>query len=205
MFNDIKDYLRSMKKTLFIMWVIFLAVSILGGMLVALYGADQVMELEKIVQDTIGQLGEEIFAEDVSLPVIPLFINNVRASFMATALGLIPFLRLPILSFIINVLLIPVVLGAINLGNPMGVVSAFVLGVLPHGIIELTAILISIIMGLRICRSISWAIRGKSGEMRPGEIIMLSVKTFVLVVIPALAVAAVIEIYVTTAILGITI
>lgn len=163
-----------------------------------------------------------------------LFYHNSRASLLAAAAGLIPFVSLPILDPLANgaaLGLIAAISGRQGLNVPMLLLK----GVVPHGIFEIPAVLyatsIGIFISVELGKKIWAALRGAKGEPasgdgeighdvaspRPegpaaipadpndspaappsfGEILAQAVRSFVLVVLPLLLVAAFIEAYIT--------
>lgn len=132
-------------------------------------------------------------AEAMGLDPVMLFFHNLQASGTAVLLGLAPFLFLPLLALFINA----VVLGA-ALGSMFGFGMAAqwaVAGILPHGIFELPALLLSFALGFTLCRKLTARICRR--RARPLRAIGCTLLMFVLFVLPLLAVAAAVECWVT--------
>ena len=73
---------------------------------------------------------------------------------------------------------------------------AFFAGILPHGVFELPALILSLAAGLFLCQSINAYIRhNEKGVMKP--LLLNLLRLVALVVLPLLIVAAVMEAYVT--------
>jgi uncharacterized membrane protein SpoIIM required for sporulation/ABC-type transport system involved in multi-copper enzyme maturation permease subunit len=129
-----------------------------------------------------------------------LFINNTRAILTILVAGLVSFSVLGILLYLVNIGLIGGLFGAFELlGIPPW--PLFLAGVLPHGIFEIPALMIGSAAVLYIGVALVTPQTGKS----MGEVIVTLladwVKIFIGVVVPLLALAAVIESYVTPVIL----
>lgn len=153
---------------------------------------------EEIVNDVMDRFFKDlghIFNEDMSINVFSLFFNNLRASFIMMVIGWIPLLFLPLLTLGINGLIIGIALKMTSLTgiNPL---KMLVLGIVPHGIFEIPALLISFLLGVFICKNISKRIfRGDTFYLR--DVFLFTIKEFVIKVIPLLIIAAIIESYIT--------
>lgn len=130
------------------------------------------------------------------LPAPLLFFHNARTTVVFLLLGLVSFSTLGLTLFIANIALVGGVMGAASLVG-FSPVLAFAAGILPHGIFELTAIFLATAAMLRVGAQLVTPQTEKS----LGEILLLSLadwfRIFIAVVLPLLAVAALIEIYVT--------
>ena len=136
--------------------------------------------------------------EHISAPF--LFFNNTRSMVVIFLAGLTSFSVLGIMIYMLNIALIGGVYAILEL---LGIspVPIFLAGILPHGIFELPALMLGSAVVLYIGAVFVTPQTGKS----MGEVIveMLAdwAKIFVGVVVPLLAVAALIEAYVTPEIL----
>ena len=136
-----------------------------------------------------------IVQEDGSFDVLALFGNNLRAMVLSILYGFIPFLYLPALSMGVNAILLGMVASSVN-----GQWLLLAAGILPHGIFELPALCLSLAAGLCLCQNINRYIRkNEKGFMKPLLLNILRVTG--LVVIPLLVVAAIMERYVTPAVM----
>lgn len=136
-----------------------------------------------------------IVRDDGSFSALALFGNNLRAMVLSTLYGFIPFLYLPALSMGVNAILLGMVASSVN-----GQWLLLAAGILPHGIFELPALCLSLAAGLCLCQNINRYIRkNEKGLMKPLLLNILRVTG--LVVIPLLVVAAIMESYVTPAVM----
>ena len=130
------------------------------------------------------------------LPVHILFYHNVRTTVVFLLLGLVSFGTLGLTLFIGNVALVGGVMGAAQLVG-YSPLLAFAAGILPHGVFELTAVFLATAAMLKVGAQLVTPQTDKS----LGEIFLLSLadwcRVFVGVVVPLLAIAAVVEIYIT--------
>ena len=136
-----------------------------------------------------------IVRDDGSFSALALFGNNLRAMVLSTLYGFIPFLYLPALSMGVNAILLGMVAASVN-----GQWLLLAAGILPHGIFELPALCLSLAAGLCLCQNINRYIhKNEKGIMKPLLLNILRVTG--LVVIPLLVVAAIMESYVTPAVM----
>lgn len=136
-----------------------------------------------------------IVRDDGSFSALALFGNNLRAMVLSTLYGFIPFLYLPALSMGVNAILLGMVASSVN-----GQWLLLAAGILPHGIFELPALCLSLAAGLCLCQNINRYIRkNEKGIMKP--LLLNILRMTGLVVIPLLVVAAIMESYVTPAVM----
>jgi uncharacterized membrane protein SpoIIM required for sporulation/ABC-type transport system involved in multi-copper enzyme maturation permease subunit len=153
---------------------------------------ERVDEFKTFIADNLtnlDSLGER-------LPAPALFLHNARTTVAFLLLGLISFGTLGLTLFIGNIALVGGVLGAAHLVG-YSPLLAFASGILPHGIFELSAIFLATAATLKVAAQLVTPQPDKS----LGETLLLSLadwfRIFVGIVLPFLAIAAVIEIYLT--------
>ncbi|MBI3169234.1 MAG: stage II sporulation protein M [Chloroflexi bacterium] len=129
-----------------------------------------------------------------------LFLNNTRSMAVIFLAGMFSFSVLGVLFYMINVALIGGVYAFLQL---LGVapLPIFIAGVLPHGMFELPALLIGSAVVLYIGAGLVTPQNGKSMGEVVIELMADWAKIFVGLVVPLLAIAALIEAYVTPTIL----
>lgn len=141
------------------------------------------------------------FAGDLSAPA--LFAHNAQAISLMLLAGLVSFSVLGILFYIINMSLIG---GALSLFAVFGIspIALFFAGLFPHGLFEIPAMALGSAAVLRVGVALVTPQTGKSmGEVLI-ELLADWTKVFLGLIVPLLAVAAVIEAYVTPVILTLT-
>ena len=137
---------------------------------------------QQTLQNFAAQVEQLGLTDDVpqSQMMATLFFNNITASLLSMLYGLIPFLPL----------------SALALGT-----NALMLGALPHGIFELSALILSCALGLLICRTGTERILKKS-DTPFFRRVLDCIRVFLTFSVPLLLVAALIETYVTPALLN---
>jgi len=153
---------------------------------------NRVQEVQSYVRNNLGNL--DVLDENVPAPWI--FASNVRSMVGFLFAGLISFSTLGLALFIFNMSLIGGVLGAASLIN-YSPLAVFGVAILPHGIFELTAVFLATAAVLKVGAVLVTPQPDKS----LGEVFLLALadwfRVFIGLVVPLLAIAAVIEVYVT--------
>jgi uncharacterized membrane protein SpoIIM required for sporulation/ABC-type transport system involved in multi-copper enzyme maturation permease subunit len=156
------------------------------------FSPERANDLRTLVGDNLGNL--DLLQERLPAPL--LFFYNARTTIVFLLMGLVSFGTLGLTLYMVNFALVGGVLGAANLVG-FSPLLTFAVGVLPHGIFELTAVILATAAMLRVGALLVSPDTDKS----LGETLLLSLadwfKIFVGLVVPLLAVAAVIEIYLT--------
>jgi len=153
------------------------------------------------IANTYYQEISKLFAEKNMLDksgfdlFVSIFVNNIWAGGMVILLGFIPFLFIPNFSFISNVMILGV-LGAVFHINGIGLLPFFA-GILPHGVLEIPALILGTILGIHICEKLTKVIlrRGSPGEFK--QALFAALRIFLLWMVPLFAIASGIETFLT--------
>ena len=127
-----------------------------------------------------------------------LFFNNVTAALLSMLYGLIPFVPLSALAIGTNALLLGA-FAALYLMQGYGL-GVYLVGILPHGVFELTALILACTLGLLICRTGTEKLRKRSDVSFLRRVLDCN-RVFLSFVAPLLLVAALVEAYITPALL----
>lgn len=153
---------------------------------------ETIKQAQCMIRDNLGNL--QFLDENIPAPFI--FFNNVRATILFLLAGVISFGTLGVTLFMVNMALIGGVLGGATLIQ-FSPVLVFASAILPHGIFELTAVVLATAAVLKLGAVLVTPQPDKS----LGDVFLNSMadwfKIFVGLVVPMLAIAAVIEVYVT--------
>lgn len=136
---------------------------------------------------TINEQGE--------MSVFALLMNNWRAMLVSAAYGFIPFLFLPLLSLLYNGLLLGI-LAVLLQGRGISIL-AYLAGILPHGIFEIPALILSISCGVTLCRNMCRMVVSSPKRTPLPELLEDLLRVIVLVIAPLTVAAAFVECYVT--------
>ena len=153
---------------------------------------DRIGTIREFVGENLSNLG----MLSAHLPAPVLFLHNARTVVTFLLLGLLSFATLGLTLFIVNIALVGGVMGAASLVG-YSPLLIFVVGVLPHGIFELTAVFLATAAMLKVGAQLVTP----QGEKSLGEVLLLSLadwfRIFIGIVLPFLAISALIEIYIT--------
>ncbi|MBS3071575.1 stage II sporulation protein M [Candidatus Pacearchaeota archaeon] len=172
------NYLKESKRFIWIVIGIFLAFALIGFFI----------PVPEIVSKQIFEFIKEILGKTEGMSqsrlISFIFLNNIQSSFLGMVFGV--FLGIfPLISAIANGYLLGFVANFAIQEN--GILSLW--RILPHGIFELPAVFISFALGLRIGASLF----NKKRFRKFNENFVSCLKVFVLIVIPLLIIAAIIE------------
>jgi len=167
-----------------------------GVLLVLSFGASLALpELRDQVVSQLFRLAENVTDEENTISMWMLLSNNLTACGYSILYGLLPFVYLPALSLGMNAIILGSLGGwYVANGYPVWVYLA---GLLPHGIFELPALVLSFSGGLYLCGQINRRIRKRPMERTLFQSISCVSRVYVTAVAPLLLAAAFLEAYVT--------
>lgn len=145
--------------------------------------------------ETLFTESKDIIDESGNINPLKLFFNNFLATMLSVALGIVPFIFLPLVALFTNAALMGA-LSAVIQGMGMNVFSLIMAAVVPHGIFELPALIIGLSLGLCLCKEITATLFHR-GKLPLTLLIEETVRVLVLTVVPLLAIAAFVESYIT--------
>ncbi len=184
--------MKNLRKEIIVSLVVF----ILGMILLFVYIKPEVAN--KMISDFF-EGKTDILAPDGRVTALGLLRNNVTASLVMFLTGIIPFIFLPLIGIFVNGAIIGA-LFKLFYSNGINVVALFIRGILPHGIFEIPALVISAAMGVKLCLTVIKKIKRKDVSVVE-TLKELGVK-FITIVVPLLIVAAFVEAYVTPSLTG---
>jgi len=167
---------------------------------------EKVMEIVQALMEKLPVLegGFKLF--------IAIFLNNLFVASLSMAAGIIPFLFIPVWAILINALAMGIISSYVYLKG-INLLTMLVLGIAPHGIFEIPAFLyagsLGVLLSLNVIRLITKT--PATLNMPPGQpmsdtkspedsflfLLKRVLRTWLLVIIPLLLVAAAIETFVT--------
>lgn len=188
-FQEYFSYIRSYSFKITIAFIIIMA-------LVAVVLVLDLGGLSTLVKSYTGKLMESLEGlvnDDGSIDTLGLILNNIRVTFLAFFIGIVPFIYLPAFVLAINAGIVGGLLGVIGSESILGTLSIFVFGILPHGILELPAIFFAVAAGMILCSAVSKKMRKKEADLSVKEAFLNGLKTIIFVCIPLMIVAGLIE------------
>lgn len=151
---------------------------------------------ENLVGFVFGTLGGlNVSGDDGRLSAAALFSNNVRACTFTMLYGLIPFIRLSALALGMNAM----VLGVLAAYYAAGGLSmlGYLAALLPHGLFEFPALVLAFAMGLYVCGQLTRRCRHDQAALGFLDCVLRISRLLLLVLLPLLLAAAVVEAYIT--------
>lgn len=189
--NFTKIYLAKIKTYSIVLSILFIVSIVIGYDLAREYPEKTKEIIYDILKDLIDPTKEYSSFQLLEF----IFIKNLTVATISVLLGII-FGIIPVAIIFLNGLIFGIVAYiALEQFNML----VFLAGILPHGIIEIPALIFSAAGGLLIWQSLWDYILYNKGE--PGKNFILTIKFFIFVVMPMLAVAAIIETFITPYIL----
>ncbi|PSL44491.1 stage II sporulation protein M [Salsuginibacillus halophilus] len=126
-----------------------------------------------------------------------ILLNNLRVSLFVILFGFIPMLVLPALSPVVTASTVSILLAFVNLNgeNPW---PLFMQGIVPHGIVEMAGLILASAIGIFLSYSVILKLFSPNrGNIPLGRIIGQTFRSYALIVVPLIVIAAVIEGFVT--------
>lgn len=156
---------------------------------------------ERLVNLVLNTMdGLDVVKEDGTLSALGLLSNNVRACALTMVYGLIPFLHLPAMALGVNAMLLGVLAAwYVTEGISM---AGYLAAVVPHGVFELPALVLAFAMGLYVCGQLTRRCRKDVSALHVWDCLVLISRMLLLVLIPLLIAASVVEAYITPVILS---
>ncbi|MEG0330379.1 MAG: stage II sporulation protein M [Longicatena sp.] len=135
-----------------------------------------------------------------NISAFSLIGNNLVATFSSLVLGIIPFVFIPAFTAILNGGVIGVLFGSISITTTS--IPFLLAGLLPHGIFEIPAMILSVSLGIYICKETTLFILGKQKHFKLKSLAFNILRIYGFIIVPLLIIAGLIEAYITPVILN---
>lgn len=189
----LKAFLRSDFKKFVLGCALGMIFAIALGVLVGLLSPEAVERSLQFFTEMVE--AADIVDVEGNLSVFGLLTNNWRAMLTTAVWGFLPFVFLPAVSLAANGFLIGV-LAAWYHANGISMVL-YLAGLLPHGILELPALILSAACGVRLCRNMCLAVTSSPKRVPMVELLSDLLRVLLFLVAPMTVAAAFLEAYVT--------
>ena len=149
-------------------------------------------ETAQQIFDAFSELvaGLDVDAEGTATAVA-LFSNNIRSAAVSVAMGLLPFVFLPLFTLTVNAVVIGGVLAVAGRGAAIGPLVLW--GLVPHGIFEIPALMLAVACGLWLCRNMCRIVLKKPTALPLERALPQVLRVFCCYVAPLLIIAALVE------------
>ena len=200
--RDQRSLLGEFLRSDFRRYVFWCAVGLTAAFALGLGGAALRPELAETAIDAFTQQVARagVLDEEGGMSVFGLLMNNWRAMLLSAAYGFIPFLFLPVISLLVNGALLGI-MASYYMTHGMSMLL-FLAGILPHGVLELPALVLSIACGACLCRNMCRLAVSSPQRIPMVELLGDLLRVLVLLVAPMVVAAAFIECYITPVIMG---
>ncbi len=190
--KEILEYLHSLKNYILFSSFVFISSALIGYIITQNYPVETQLLIEEMKEMFL-------FKEETTRWELFLFIleNNITKLFIILPLGIFAGL-IPFFSVLANGLILGIFAQVISQEASW---MFFVLGITPHGIIEIPVLIISSAIGIRIGKVAVYRLFSKKESFQ--EELAKALKFFILVLMPLLFIAAFIETFITSAILAV--
>ena len=190
-------FLKSIRKLVLILLLLFVVITVIAYFVMSsLYQAQP-----EVVEQHITEIAEMINSKDIidnsgNMDPVKLFLANFYAAMAAVSYGMMPFLFLPVFSLVVNASAVGIITAIFKATETGGVFDTLV-GILPHGIFEIPALMLSIAFGLRLCLLVTRLLRRNAGRYDLYDFSADTARALVLAVVPLLIMAAFVESFIT--------
>ena len=192
------DFLRGGFRRTALFCALGMAGAAVLGVAIGLLFPQQAAQVLNAFMEQVEQSG--VIDEQGQMSVFALLMSNWRAMLLSAAYGFIPFLFLPLLSLLSNGVLLGLLGGLVYAGGQS--ILFYLAGILPHGIFELTALVLSIACGVTLCRNMCDLAVSSQRRVPLPALLEDLLRVLVLLVAPLTAAAAFLECYVTPVVMN---
>ncbi|MFC2675928.1 MAG: stage II sporulation protein M [Lacticaseibacillus rhamnosus] len=183
-------------------WLLFIAITIMVSLLTYIVMDANQAFIHQIVTGLSDKFAEP---KDNLHAFWMILLNNERVALGLMLISMIPIPFLYWLSYVVTCASVGLVMGvyAAKMGLS-GALAAFALGILPHGILEMSALIIGVTLAAQVNRALRQSIKrffsDAHYEKSPLDVKAIALQ-YVCIVVPMIAVAALIEGFVTPVLL----
>ncbi|MCQ2550685.1 MAG: stage II sporulation protein M [Clostridia bacterium] len=184
-------FLKEYSKVVRVAVILFLALGFLAALQ---YGANEQYAhlFDQLIDNAVGGIAG---LKGASL-LKAIFLNNLKASTMAVTIGIVPFIFIPGFNIASNGAVTGAAIMKASTSLGVGPGHLLIFGILPHGIFEIPALVIAASLGIILCREVTRGLLRKPHK-RLNELLEEEARCFILMVVPLLILAAVVETYIT--------
>ena len=196
-FGEALKFLKRLKRYILISAAIFiLSAAAAYFVSVSVYSKDAglIKDHLEIFNRIIDSTG--VTDDQGNLDALTLFFYNFRAAMMATGAGLMPLLFVPVFNCATNGAVIGIMLAIVNCTGTGGI-ALMAASILPHGVFEMTALVLSIAFGLKLCAEVNEVVFARKSFNDVFMYIAEMARATVLTILPLLIIAALMESYIT--------
>ncbi|WP_434291816.1 stage II sporulation protein M [Clostridium botulinum] len=185
-FEDFKIFNKKLLNNFIVMLVLFFFIVIVTELMFK-YNPSYVNNIIKNLSNTMK------INDNVKKEFIDIFFNNVKVSIVSIIIGVIPYIYLSFITPIVNAWVIGLVLANAKIMK-QNVLLTLLLGILPHGVFEITAFLYASSIGVYLTKNISNYTDNKYEFLK--KVVPNILIAFLFIIIPLLFVSTFIEVFI---------
>lgn len=185
-FEDFKIFNKKLLNNFIVMLVLFFFIVIVTELMFK-YNPSYVNNIIKNLSNTMK------INDNVKKEFIDIFFNNVKVSIVSIIIGVIPYIYLSFITPIVNAWVIGLVLANAKIMK-QNVLLTLLLGILPHGVFEITAFLYASSIGVYLTKNISNYTDNKYEFFK--KVVPNILIAFLFIIIPLLFVSTFIEVFI---------
>lgn len=205
MINLYQNEWRLFKESYWKPFVVYFILFVGSGILSYFLFLGRERELTYFMEEIMNMFDDKgLFKPGITSFTLALLLlkNNATASFIIYVTGLFPIFIPAVLIIVANGALIGIVFSALKTSGE-GILLPLLTAIVPHGIFEIPAVVLSASLSFYVSVGIIKKLMDSEFSLR--TCLINSLKTFLLVVLPLLVIAAVVEAFITPAIIGMTV
>lgn len=205
MINLYQNEWRLFKESYWKSFVVYFILFVGSGILSYFLFLGRERELTYFMEEIMNMFDDKgLFKPGITSFTLALLLlkNNATASFIIYVTGLFPIFIPAVLIIVANGALIGIVFSALKRSGE-GILLPLLTAIVPHGIFEIPAVVLSASLSFYVSVGIIKKLMDSEFSLR--TCLINSLKTFLLVVLPLLVIAAVVEAFITPAIIGMTV
>lgn len=205
MINLYQNEWRLFKESYWKSFVVYFILFVGSGILSYFLFLGRERELTYFMEEIMNMFDDKgLFKPGITSFTLALLLlkNNATASFIIYVTGLFPIFIPAVLIIVANGALIGIVFSALKTSGE-GILLPLLTAIVPHGIFEIPAVVLSASLSFYVSVGIIKKLMDSEFSLR--TCLINSLKTFLLVVLPLLVIAAVVEAFITPAIIGMTV
>lgn len=149
--------------------------------------------LKSLINGLHETMTNETMDTSVNKTWYDLFIQNSRANLFVMISGLIPFLFIPVIIMILNAVANGFAIGGFALVYQLSFLKSFLGGIAPHGVLEYAVNILGFALGITLCKQMISGIKIKKIITTMPYYIINSLRVYILVILPVLLIAGIIE------------
>ncbi|EPY6469276.1 stage II sporulation protein M [Clostridium sporogenes] len=185
-FEEFKIFNKKLLNDFIVMLVLFFFIVIVTELMFK-YNPSYVNNIIKNLSNTMK------INDNVKKEFIDIFFNNVKVSIVSIIIGVIPYIYLSFITPIVNAWVIGLVLANAKIMK-QNVLLTLLLGILPHGVFEITAFLYASSIGVYLTKNISNYTANKYEFFK--KVVPNILIAFLFIIIPLLFISTFIEVFI---------